>query len=298
MKYFGYHNKILHIDLSKKTFKIETPETNFFRKYSGGGLLGSYLLLKKTKPNIDPLSINNILIFINSVISGNNGPGLSRFTICAKSPLTNGIGEARCEGRWSNALKSSGFDTIIFYGKSHKPINILVENKKVKFIDAKKVWGKTIGFTNDHLEKKLGKNICSAVIGPAGENLVRYASIVSNRSNQAERMGMGAVMGSKNLKSVIIREQNYSPKIYDIKLLNKIKLQIILIKKEKKIYFLHGKKIYQVWQFGSTIMDLMQLLMLKTIELQNLNILIIMKKSIGCLITKEFKNAQVVLMIV
>ena len=222
MKYFGYHNKILHIDLSKKTFKIETPETNFFRKYSGGGLLGSYLLLKKTKPNIDPLSINNILIFINSVISGNNGPGLSRFTICAKSPLTNGIGEARCEGRWSNALKSSGFDTIIFYGKSHKPINILVENKKVKFIDAKKVWGETIGFTNDHLEQKLGKNICSAVIGPAGENLVRYASIVSNRSNQAERMGMGAVMGSKNLKSVIIREQNYSPKIYDIKLLNKI----------------------------------------------------------------------------
>ena len=222
MSIYGYHNKILHINLNSKKYKIETPEKNFFRKYPGGGLLGTYILLKKTKANIDPLSSKNVLIFTNSIISGNHGPGLARFSICAKSPMTNGIGEARCEGRLSTALKSSGFDAIIIYGKSKKPINLLIQDKKVKFISASNIWGKTIGISNDLIEKKYGKKVCSAMIGPAGENLVRYASVVSNRSNQAERLGMGAVMGSKKLKSLIIKEQNYNPKVYDKKRLSKI----------------------------------------------------------------------------
>ena len=126
MSSFGYHNKILHINLNSKKYTIETPEKNFFRKYPGGGLLGTYILLKKTKTNINPLSSKNVLIFTNSMISGNLGPGLARFSICAKSPMTNGIGEARCEGRLSTALKSSGFDAIVIYGKSKKPINLFV----------------------------------------------------------------------------------------------------------------------------------------------------------------------------
>ena len=222
MRDFGYHNKILHIYLDSKKYSVEKKEKEFFRKYPGGGLLGTYFLLTKTKANINPLSSKNILIFTNSVISGNLGPGLARFTICAKSPMTNGVGEARCEGRMSTALKSSGFDAIVIYGKSKKPINLLIENKRVRFVSASEIWGQTIGLTNDLIEKKYGKNVCSAVIGPAGENLVRYASVVSNRSNQAERMGMGAVMGSKKIKSLIIKEQNYNPKIYDAKLLRKI----------------------------------------------------------------------------
>ena len=222
MGYLGYYNRILHIYLETNKYIIEKKEKDFFRKYPGGGLLGTYILLKKTKANIDPLSSKNILIFTNSIISGNRGPGLARFTICAKSPMTNGVGEARCEGRMSTALKSSGFDAIIIYGKSKKPINLFIENKKVKFISASDMWGQTIGITNDLIEKKYGKKVCSAVIGPAGENLVRYASVVSNRSNQAERMGMGAVMGSKKIKSLIIKEQKFNPKIYDVKLLRKI----------------------------------------------------------------------------
>ena len=81
MSIYGYHNKILHINLNSKKYKIETPEKNFFRKYPGGGLLGTYILLKKTKANIDPLSSKNVLIFTNSIISGNHGPGLARFSI-------------------------------------------------------------------------------------------------------------------------------------------------------------------------------------------------------------------------
>ena len=239
MNVLGYHNRILHINLSSKKYEIEIPKKNFFRKYPGGGLLGTYILLKKTKANIDPLSSKNVLIFTNSIISGNLGPGLARFSICAKSPMTYGIGEARCEGRLSTALKSSGFDAIVIYGKSKTPINLLIEDKKVKFVSASNIWGKTIGASNDIIEKKYGKKICSALIGPAGENLIRYASVVSNRSNQAERLGMGAVMGSKKLKSLIIREQNYNPKIY-----NSHRLSEITKTFDKKI----KKNILSSWQ--------------------------------------------------
>ena len=90
MNDLGYHNKILHVNLTSKKYEIEIPEKNFFRKYPGGGLLGTYILLKKTKANIDPLSSKNVLIFTNSIISGNLGPGLARFSICAKSPMKKG----------------------------------------------------------------------------------------------------------------------------------------------------------------------------------------------------------------
>ena len=222
MRIKGFHDRILHINLAKLSYFIERPGENFFRKYPGGGLLGTYFLLKYTKPKIDPLSSKNLLIFTNSIISGNKGPGLARFTICAKSPLTQGIGEARSEGKFSSYLKKSGFDTIIIHGKSTQPINIIIKNGKVKFLSAANEWGKTISETNKLIELKHGKKTCSAIIGEAGERLVKFASIVSNRSNQADRMGMGAVMGSKKIKALILQDNDKILDIFSISKLSKI----------------------------------------------------------------------------
>ena len=112
---YGYHGKILHVDLNDRSVRVEKPDEKFYRLYAGGGLLGTYYLLKETRHGIDPLSPENLLIFCNSVIAGYPAAGLVRYIVSAKSPLTNGIGETRCEGRWAVSLKKSGFDAIIIH---------------------------------------------------------------------------------------------------------------------------------------------------------------------------------------
>jgi aldehyde:ferredoxin oxidoreductase len=118
---YGYHGIILHVDLGNRTFCIEEPDEIFCRLYAGGGLLGAYYLLKETRPGIDPLSPDNLLIFSNSVIAGYPAAGLVRYIVTAKSPLTNGVGETRCEGIWTVSLKKSGFDAIIFMEQRKTP---------------------------------------------------------------------------------------------------------------------------------------------------------------------------------
>ena len=207
----GYHGKILHIDLSARNSWIEQPDERFWRIYGGGGLLATYLLLRDCPPGIDAFDQQNLLILTSSVIAGHPYAGLARFTAAAKSPLTGGIGEARSEGPFGQALKGSGVDCIVFHGKADHPVTAIVENSQVTFQDASAVWGKPVSQTVDALEADLGTNIYTAVVGPAGERLVRYASIVSERSYQAARMGMGAVMGSKRLKAVVVRGEHRPP---------------------------------------------------------------------------------------
>jgi len=207
----GYHQKILHVKLDDLSTYIEEPDDIFYRLYVGGGLLGTYYLLKLTQPRIDPLSPENLLIFSNSVIAGFPAAGLVRYIVTAKSPLTNGIGETRCEGSWAVSQKKSGFDAIVFHGASASPVGLMIDNGRISFFDADNLWGKTIGETNDVLEEKYGDNINVAAIGPAGENLVRFANIISSRTHQAQRMGMGAVMGSKNLKAIVLRGGELPP---------------------------------------------------------------------------------------
>ncbi|MBI3761502.1 MAG: hypothetical protein HY260_06525 [Chloroflexi bacterium] len=207
----GYQDKILHVDLARRSSRIETPDDNFFRIYAGGGLLAAYYLLKETAPGIDPLGPENLLIFASSVVAGHPAAGLPRHAVAAKSPLTGGIGEARAEGPWGNALKASGVDAIIFHGRADGPAGLIVEDGVVEFFDATDLWGKTVGAATDALEAKYGAGIGVTAIGPAGENLVRFASVVSHRTFQAARMGMGAVMGSKNLKAVVLRGHHPPP---------------------------------------------------------------------------------------
>jgi len=218
---FGYNGKILFIDLSCQTFQFEVRDSKFWRKYIGGGLASTYLLFEKTKPGLDPLGKENLLIFASSVLAGQPAPGLARFTTSAKSPLTGGIGETRTEGPFGAAIKCCGADIIVIKGISQKPVSILIDRGDVHFILSGEWWGMTTGKTSDAIEKKFGTDVHTAIIGPAGENMVRFASIVTDRSFQASRMGMGAVMGSKNLKALIIRNNDLPP-IFNGELLKKI----------------------------------------------------------------------------
>ncbi len=213
MAQYGYHGKVLHINLSTNSYKVETPDEIFWRMYAGGGLLATYYLLNETKPHLDAFDPDNLLIFSTSVYAGQPYPGLARFTTAAKSPLTGGIGETRTEGPFAMAIKQAGVDAIIIRGKATNPTSLLIENSRVQFLDADSLWGLTTSKTTDKLEDTFGEIHC-AVIGPAGENQVRYASIICDRNNQVSRMGMGAVMGSKGLKAIVLRG-NALPPVYD-----------------------------------------------------------------------------------
>jgi aldehyde:ferredoxin oxidoreductase len=208
---FGYHGKILHIDLSNLSWTVEEPPETFWRIYAGGGLLATYYLMKLAPPGVDAFDPANPLILTTSVAAGQPFAGLARFTAAAKSPLTGGVGEARAEGPFARALKGSGYDAIIIRGATANPISLLIDDGEVSFHDASNLWGRPVSETVAGLNVTHGAGIETACIGPAGENRVRFASIVSAGSYQAARMGLGAVMGSKGLKAVAVRGDRLPP---------------------------------------------------------------------------------------
>lgn len=200
---YGYNGKLLFVDLDKRTFAAEEPGENFYRQYAGNGIMGAYFLLDKTPAGIDALAPENLLMFFSGAVNGQTGPGLARFTVCGKSPVTGGIGEARSEGPFAIALKESGFDGIIISGKLSEPGFLLLQNGEASLLPAGDLWGEKTSTTTDALAARFpGAQV--AAIGPAGEKLVRFANIISGKCHQASRSGMGAVMGSKNLKALVI----------------------------------------------------------------------------------------------
>ena len=205
MSHPGYHGRILHLDLTRGETRVEEPPESLYRITGGAGILAARLLLEHTGAGIDPLGPDNLLVFANSVVSGFPLPGLARHVVCAKSPLTGGIGETRVEGPFSADLKRSGYDALVFHGAAGRPTGVLIEDGRVSFFDASDLWGLPTNEATDRLEARFGNGVGVAVIGPAGENRVRFASIVSHRTHQAQRMGMGAVMGAKNLKAIVLR---------------------------------------------------------------------------------------------
>ncbi len=206
MSYYGYHGQILFIDLSNGTQKIWKPSEEWFRIHGGGGLMGTAILLKHTPKKLDAFDPDTMMIFVSSVIAGNDAPGLARFSVVCKSPLSGGISESRCEGAFGVALKNSGFDAIVFTGKAQKPQGVLIEEQQCQFFDAEDWWGTDTIETCTQCGDRFGigsENVTA--IGRAGENLVRYADIVCGKGNHIARLGAGAVMGSKNLKYLAIR---------------------------------------------------------------------------------------------
>jgi len=208
----GYHGKILFVDLSSGNSEIVEPGEEWYRILGGGGLLGAHLLLTRTRAGIDPLSQENLLIFASSVIAGNQAPGLARFSVITKSPLTGGIAETRCEGPFGVRLKASGYDAVAFHGKADAPVTALIDGGSLRLVKAGRLWGTDTWTATKRLrEEHPGADVSIAAIGQAGENRVRFASIVTDYSIQAMRMGVGAVMGSKNLKAVVLRGGHHPP---------------------------------------------------------------------------------------
>ncbi len=202
----GYTGKILRVDLSTRKTSVEQPEENFYRRYLGGRGFISYYLLKELKPGTEALSPENKLIFAPGVITGAPVGGSGRNSVGAKSPLTEGYGDAQAGGYWGVELKKAGYDALIIEGKADSPVYLWIEDEKVELRDAKHLWGKlTAEAYKSIIHEVGGSGIRLALIGPAGEKLVRYACIVNDLSHAAGRTGMGAVMGSKNLKAVAIR---------------------------------------------------------------------------------------------
>jgi aldehyde:ferredoxin oxidoreductase len=200
---FGYTGKILRVNLSDSEIQVETPEENFYRRYFGGRALVAYYLLKEMKPKVDPLGPENELIFATGVLTGAPFSGSGRNSVGAKSPLTGAYGDAEVGGFWGAELKHAGFDAVIVEGKARNPAYLWVHDGQAEIKDAKHLWGKEIGQSQEMIRKELqDQTIRTAQIGPAGERLVRYACVINDLKHAAGRSGMGAVMGSKNLKAI------------------------------------------------------------------------------------------------
>lgn len=213
----GYHGLILHVDLTKGNHYIETPKEEFYRKYMGGSALGAYYLLNNLPIGIDALSPENILIVSLSVVTGSPISGMSRVTVMAKSPLTGAIGDSQAGGFFPAQMKFSGFDAIVISGKSEHPIYLYINNQNVEIRPASHLWGKPTGIVESLIKEELG-NLRVEVLqcGLAGENLVRYSAAINMSSRANGRTGMGAVMGSKNLKAIVV-QGNIQPSLADKK---------------------------------------------------------------------------------
>ncbi len=203
---FGYNDKILHVHLSEGRWEIEEPGENWYRTFMGGSGFAGYYLLKHIKPGIDPLGPENVLVLAASVVTGVPISGFNRFTAAAKSPLTGAFGESEAGGYFGPEMKFAGFDAVVIYGKAPGPTFIYIHDGQVELRDAGALWGLNNWDTLVELQKELNdKHIRVASIGQAGEKLVRFANIVNDMEHFNGRTGMGAVMGSKNLKAVVAR---------------------------------------------------------------------------------------------
>jgi aldehyde:ferredoxin oxidoreductase len=202
----GYAGKILHVDLTTGSLSIEEPPEDLYRTYMGGSALGLYYLLKNTPAGADPYGPENTLAFMLAGITGAPIAGQSRATVVAKSPLTGGVGDSQAGGFWPAELKFAGFDGIVIRGISPKPVYLWIDRGEVELRDAGHLWGKTTNQVDEMLVEELGdKRIQVTQVGPAGEKLVRFAAILNMATRAHGRTGMGAVMGSKKLKAIVVR---------------------------------------------------------------------------------------------
>jgi aldehyde:ferredoxin oxidoreductase len=196
--------KILDIDLSTGTVSTSTVDQDVQRKFIGGSGVAARLFLDRVPPGADPLSDKNVLFLMGGPLSGTNFPTSSRLVAAFKSPQTGIWGQASAGGSFAAEMKRAGYDGIAITGKSKKPVYVLIEDDKVSIEDAADLWGKDCYETAEILKERHGKKADVIEIGPAGENLVKFANIMNTEWGSISRCGGGAVMGSKNLKAVVV----------------------------------------------------------------------------------------------
>lgn len=203
---FGYRGKILRVNLTDKRITEEGLEEAVARQFLGGRGLGAKILFDELEPGIDPLGPENKLVVAAGVVTGIPFGGNCRYVIMAKSPLTGIWGEANASGFFGPELRFAGFDAIVIEGQSEKPVYLWVHDGEAEIRDASHLWGKITGDTESLIKEELkDSKVRIASIGPGGENLVRFACVLSDVHHANGRSGMGAVMGSKNLKAIAVR---------------------------------------------------------------------------------------------
>jgi aldehyde:ferredoxin oxidoreductase len=202
----GTTAKLLHVDLTTRQTRTEELPEPIVRKYFGGGALAAYLLLRDLPAGVDPLGPDNMLVFTTSPINGLSLSGTNRYTAAAKSPLTGGYGESEAGGWWGPELRAAGWDGVIVRGQASAPVYVWIKDDTVEIRDAGRYWGQLSGEVQDGLEQELGdKRVRVLQTGVAGEKLVRYAAIVNQLKHFHGRCGLGAVMGAKRLKAIVVR---------------------------------------------------------------------------------------------
>jgi aldehyde:ferredoxin oxidoreductase len=209
----GNHNRILQVDLSSGEHQEIRLDHDYWLDYVGGSALAARLLADSGGLTAEPLSPANPLLVMTGPMVGTTFPGSSRFVMCARSPLTGIWGESASGGFFGAALKKAGFDGIVFLGKSDRPSYLVVENGRAQLMDAGDLWGLDTYECIDRLKQqsKDGPPARVLAIGPAGERMVRFAAVANDKAHYLGRTGMGAVMGSKNLKALVVRGDQKIP---------------------------------------------------------------------------------------
>ncbi|SCY39727.1 aldehyde ferredoxin oxidoreductase family protein [Alkaliphilus peptidifermentans] len=201
----GYTGKIIRVDLTNKSFKIEALDLNLAKQYIGGRGLAERYYINEVDAKIDALSPENKLIFVTGPLSGTPTPTGGRYMVVTKSPLTGTIACSNSGGRWGAELKLAGYDMIIIEGKAEAPVYININDDEISIKDASHLWGKVTSEVTKELNAELGDKVKVATIGPAGEKLSKIAAVMNDIDRAAGRSGVGAVMGSKNLKAITVR---------------------------------------------------------------------------------------------
>ncbi|MGE5587843.1 MAG: aldehyde ferredoxin oxidoreductase family protein [Clostridia bacterium] len=202
---YGWTGKTLRVDLSARSVSVEGLCPELAENYLGARGLGTRILYDELKPGVDPLGPDNKIVFATGTLTGTAATSAGRYNVVTKSPLTGFIAASNSGGYFPAEMKYAGFDAIIVEGVAQEPVYVWVHNGKAEIRCAKHVWGKNTADTTDTLVSETDPDAKVACIGPAGEKLVLFAGVINDKGRAAGRSGVGAVMGSKNLKAIVVR---------------------------------------------------------------------------------------------
>jgi len=214
MRVFGWTGVFLQVNLTKNKAVAESYDAQLALNYIGGRGFAAKILWDQLKPGIDPLSPENKLVFAAGPLTGSGVPNSGKLVVASKSPLTGGYGDGNIGTFAAVQMRKAGYDAVIIEGKAETPVILQIKNNVAEFIDAKDFWGLNTFETEANLKALYGRNTGVVSIGPAGENLVKFAMVVSQEGRAGGRAGMGAVMGSKNLKAIVFEGYNDVPVAY------------------------------------------------------------------------------------
>ena len=218
----GYMGELLNIDLTSGSIEVEKLDEQLCQEYIGGYGLGAKLLYDRMPAGVDPLGPQAILGFLTGPLTGTPALIGSRFIVVGKSPKTHTWGDANCGGYWGTALKRAGYDGLLFTGISEKPVYMYIDEGEFSLLDASDLWGMNVTELEDTLLERHGTDVQVVSIGPAGEKVSLLAGIMNDKERAAGRSGLGAVMGSKRLKAIVVRGGMTIP-MFDTKKINTIR---------------------------------------------------------------------------